>query len=70
MKTITASFKILTVDKQSIDQHLAYARTMAFMFKATKQRHYLTKARMCLDKARDIKVGFMRPLGALVNGVA
>jgi hypothetical protein len=40
------------------------------MYKITGEPHYLKQARECLEHAHIIKVGFMRPLGALAGKAA
>ena len=50
--------------------YIITAKTYLMMARCTRQRHYLEQAKECIDKARSLKVGFMRPLGALVNEAA
>ena len=47
-----------------------HARTMCMMFEATGERRYLKQARHDLDLANTIKVGFMRPLGVILDKAA
>jgi hypothetical protein len=46
---------------------LATARAMIVMFKGTKGRHYLRRARECTDLIETRKAGFMRPLGVIIK---
>lgn len=50
--------------------YLANARTYCMMYRVTGQPQYLKQARECLDRAYTMKVGFMRPLGALAGKAA
>lgn len=56
-----------SIQIQSLCKH---ARTMLMMFSATGDQKYVKQAKSDLDLARTIKVGFMRPLGALPNEAA
>lgn len=47
-----------------------HARTMCMMYQATGFERYLTQAKIDLDMAKTIKVGFLRPLGAAQKEVA
>lgn len=44
---------------------LAHARTMCMMFRATGDNKYLKLAKEDIQVIKDIKVGFMRPLGCI-----
>ena len=47
-----------------------HARTMVMMYEATGDQRYLKQARLDLDLAQQIKVGFIRPLGVLKSEAA
>lgn len=47
-----------------------HARTMLMMYKASGDNKYLKQARLNLDRAKSIKVGFMFPLGTFLNNAA
>ena len=44
---------------------IAHARTMCMMYRATGDNKYLKLARKDIRLIKDIKVGFMRPLGCI-----
>ena len=48
----------------------AHARTMCMMYEATGEQRYLKQARIDLDTAHAIKLGFQRPLGVHIKEVA
>ena len=49
-----------------LEMLLAHARTMCMMYKATGENRYLNRARLDLQTAKSIQVGFVRPLGVLL----
>lgn len=54
-----------------IEMLCKHGRTMCMMYQATKDNKYLKQARLDLERAKSLKeVGFIRPLGVLLNKVA
>ncbi len=47
-----------------------HGRTMVMMYQASGDDKYLKQARLDLKRAKSIKAGFMRPLGAILNNAA
>jgi hypothetical protein len=66
----TANTVFIGISGSHIKFLCSHARTMLMMYRATGDQKYIERAKSDLDLARTIKVGFMRPLGALPNEAA
>lgn len=57
-------------DQLHIEHLCKHGRTMIMMYRASGDEKYLKQARLDLLRAKSIKAGFMRPLGAILNNAA